>query len=71
MKRVMYSVVIATAIALTSCGGETKTEEHNEGHDHSEMSSTQYACPMKCEGDKTYSEKGECPTCHMDLEEVE
>lgn len=72
MKKVMYSIVVATAIILTSCGGETKTEEQShEGHNQTEISSTQYACPMKCEGDKTYSEKGECPKCHMDLEEVE
>ena len=71
MKKVMYSIIIATAIVLTSCGGETKTDEHNhEGHDHSEMASTKYACPMKCEGDITYDKKGECPVCHMDLKEV-
>ena len=71
MKKVMYSIIIATAIVLTSCGGETKPEEHNhEGHDHSEMTNTKYACPMKCEGDITYDEKGECPVCHMDLKEV-
>ena len=72
MKKVMYLVVVATAIVFTSCGGEATTDEHNhEGHDHTEISSTKYACPMKCEGEKTYSEKGECPKCHMDLEEVE
>ncbi|WP_426478350.1 heavy metal translocating P-type ATPase [Chryseobacterium sp. CBSDS_008] len=27
-----------------------------------------YYCPMFCEGDKVYDEKGECPVCHMDLE---
>lgn len=71
MKKVMYSIVVVTAIILTSCG-ENKTEEHNhEGHDHSEMSSTKYACPMKCEGEKTYDKKGECPKCHMDLKEVD
>lgn len=67
----MYSIVIAATIILTSCGGETKTEEHNhEGHNNSEISNTKYACPMKCEGEKTYDEKGECPKCHMDLEKI-
>ncbi|AWM15348.1 heavy metal transporter [Flavobacterium sediminis] len=32
---------------------------------------TKYACPMKCEGDKTYDEAGSCPKCGMDLEAVE
>ena len=29
-----------------------------------------YACPMKCEGDKTYDKPGSCPVCKMDLKEV-
>lgn len=52
--------------------------EHAEGddHDHSAMEMSdeehaQYQCPMKCEGDKTYDEAGECPKCGMDLKEVE
>ena len=27
----------------------------------------EYACPMKCEKDKTYPEAGKCPVCKMDL----
>jgi Cu(I)/Ag(I) efflux system membrane fusion protein len=27
-----------------------------------------YACPMKCEGPKTYTEPGNCPVCEMELE---
>jgi len=30
-----------------------------------------YQCPMKCEGDKTYNEKGSCPVCKMDLMPIE
>jgi Cu(I)/Ag(I) efflux system membrane fusion protein len=26
-----------------------------------------YACPMKCEGNKTYDKPGSCPVCGMDL----
>ncbi|NQU80345.1 MAG: copper-translocating P-type ATPase [Bacteroidetes bacterium] len=26
-----------------------------------------YYCPMKCEGDKTYNEPGDCPVCNMHL----
>lgn len=29
-----------------------------------------YRCPMKCEGDKTYSAPGKCPKCNMALKEV-
>lgn len=30
-----------------------------------------YACPMQCEGEKTYEKTGSCPTCKMDLQKVE
>ena len=26
-----------------------------------------YQCPMKCEGDKTYTKPGKCPVCNMNL----
>ncbi|WP_292011083.1 heavy metal translocating P-type ATPase [Chryseobacterium sp.] len=29
-----------------------------------------YYCPMFCEGDKIYDEKGDCPVCHMHLEQI-
>ena len=29
-----------------------------------------YACPMKCEGDKSYSAMGKCPKCGMSLKEM-
>ena len=29
-----------------------------------------YACPMQCEGEKTYAQAGKCPICKMDLQEV-
>ena len=35
-----------------------------------EMKETAFACPMKCEGDKTYTKEGKCPKCGMDLKEV-
>ena len=28
---------------------------------------TAYACPMKCEGEKTYEKEGKCPKCEMNL----
>ena len=29
-----------------------------------------FACPMKCEGDKTYEKPGNCPVCHMNLDKI-
>jgi len=35
------------------------------------MAAAEYACPMKCEGDKTYPEPGRCPVCGMHLKPTE
>jgi len=45
-------------------------EEHSETHEHKETAMTSFQCPMKCEGDKTYTEKEKCPKCGMEMEEV-
>ncbi len=51
-----------------------KTNEHHhhhEYHQHKETNETgsknKYYCPMRCEGDKTYDEPGDCPVCGMHL----
>jgi len=47
-------------------------EKEGELHEHSdEVAMASYQCPMKCEGDKTYNEKGSCPVCKMDIKEIE
>jgi len=33
------------------------------------MMSMVYICPMKCEGEKTYANSGDCPKCGMELKE--
>lgn len=35
------------------------------------MPGTKYQCPMKCEGEKTYEQPGNCPVCNMKLKPVE
>ncbi len=35
------------------------------------QSPQQYYCPMRCEGDKTYDEPGDCPVCGMHLNKME
>ena len=44
------------------------------GTDSSTVSSTKtektLQCPMKCQGDKIYTEEGSCPVCKMDLKPV-
>jgi hypothetical protein len=52
----MFGAFASTAQATQKASKESKKEE--------------YACPMKCEGKKTYSKKGKCPACTMDLKVV-
>ncbi len=37
--------------------------------DMKEKATVVYACPMKCEGDKTYAKAGKCAVCGMALKE--
>ncbi len=63
----------------TEAQSESEMHEGHKGqeaeaatHDHSEdMATAVYQCPMKCEGEKTYSEAGTCPECKMKLAEVQ
>lgn len=36
-----------------------------------QMEKTAFACPMKCEGEKTYDKAGSCPKCKMDLKKAD
>lgn len=58
---ILFTLGSATFIG---CGNS----EHGD-HTHKEVAETAYYCPMKCEGEKTYSEEGSCPVCGMDLVE--
>lgn len=45
-------------------------EVHN--HEHPKTSGKgKYYCPMRCEGEKTYDEPGDCPVCGMHLDKEE
>ena len=49
---------------------EHKADLHNHnahGHIAAAGSTGVYYCPMRCEGDKTYEQPGDCPVCGMHL----
>ncbi|MGQ9651934.1 MAG: efflux RND transporter periplasmic adaptor subunit [Phycisphaerae bacterium] len=48
-------------------GGAHETHAH---HVAAQALANRYSCPMKCEGDKTYEEPGNCPVCHMKLDKI-
>ncbi len=69
MRKVILSVAVVVIMGtmLVSCKGESKKVEPVE-----EVALTEYQCPMKCEGDKTYTDKDtKCPVCNMALVAVE
>lgn len=84
MKKILLSVAIIAAIGFTSCTSEKKAEKQevkteevqkeemsHDKMDHDKMAIAEYQCPMKCEGDKTYTDKDhKCPVCNMNLKEV-
>jgi Cu2+-exporting ATPase len=35
-----------------------------------EHQNQRFICPMKCEGNKTYKQLGQCPVCNMHLKPV-
>lgn len=70
MKKAVYLVLFAGCLTATSCGSENQTSSDQSKSNTEQVAEKQYACPMKCEGEKTYDKAGECPKCHMDLEEV-
>ncbi len=41
--------------------------EKNKSEFQTSEAQTRYACPMECEGDKTYRDPGSCPVCGMFL----
>ena len=66
MKNVLYASVMFLFLA---CAG--KNEESEKTSTETKVSAAKtYACPMQCEGDKTYAHAGQCPVCKMELQEV-
>jgi len=68
MKSVIIAAVLAIAFFFASCGNTSNEKSNSNTTEQAETA--MYQCPMKCEGDKMYAEKGTCPICKMDLELV-
>jgi len=65
----MNKVIVASLLFLSIACSGNKSEKEAATETHA-VSEKKYACPMQCEGDKTYAEAGKCPVCKMDLQEV-
>jgi Cu2+-exporting ATPase len=56
-------------IEMPNMENQHKHQEHSSSMPEKKDSGVVYACPMHCEGDKTYDEPGDCPVCGMHLKE--
>jgi hypothetical protein len=64
-------ILAALPLLFIACSGGDKQSTTEAADTHTEVAtSKKYACPMQCEGDKTYEVAGQCPVCKMDLQEV-
>lgn len=57
MKKIGLLFLFSSALLCFSCSSGKKHEV--------------YQCPMKCEGEKTYSSAQSCPICEMELEAID
>ena len=57
--RIFVAVLLLAGSAVAAC---------NRAPDQGRV--VAYACPMRCEEDKTYDHPGKCPMCGMELVQV-
>ncbi len=62
-------LLFAGTAVFSSCNNENSSDKTEMKK--SDVKAEKYACPMHCEGDKTYDKLGKCPECGMDLKKVE
>jgi len=53
-------ILLFTSLTIVSCKNNSESKE-----------TIVYQCPMKCEGEKTYTKEGSCPVCNMDIKPVQ
>lgn len=66
----MHKIIIASLLFLSAACAGNKSEKEAATNETHAVSEKKYACPMQCEGEKTYAEAGKCPVCKMELQEV-
>ncbi len=70
MKHLKFLLLAMMALSFSASVNAQKTKVKAKTKTTQQTASKKYECPMKCEGDKTYSKAGKCPVCNMNLKEV-
>ena len=68
MKTLLFASLVFLSIACSKKA--EKSEQQDETVKTETVAAKKYACPMLCEGEKTYAQAGKCPVCKMDLQEI-
>ena len=58
-------------LLLVSVFSSCKNGHDKQGHENHVQTDGNYICTMRCEGEKTYPQPGNCPICKMKLQLVE
>ncbi len=64
-------IMLSVIVGGTACTNNSESTSSSKTTDTMSKKEVVYYCPMKCEGDKTYDEPGQCPECGMDLKKKE
>jgi len=68
MKQIILLAISVFALAFVACNETPKPAATTDATTApAEQTAAAYACPMKCEGEKTYEQPGTCPVCKMSL----
>lgn len=67
----MNKAIFASFIFLFAACNSGNDQAEKDAYTETKVSAAKtYACPMHCEGEKTYTKAGKCPVCKMELQEV-
>lgn len=64
-------ISIMLFLLLVSVFSSCNNKQSEQGHENHVQDEGDYICPMRCEGEKTYPQPGNCPVCKMKLQLVE
>jgi len=70
LRRLGLVAIIALISSFAACSNANTEASSDSETKTEEVVVVEYACPMKCEKDKTYAHEGQCPVCEMDLKKI-
>jgi len=69
--KLISQISIMLFLLLVSVFSSCNNKQSEQGHENHVQDEGDYICSMRCEGEKTYPQPGNCPVCKMKLQLVE